>query len=461
MGKNNARPGNHDKKGESSKTGNKTVSSTRYSKSQEDLASAKATVWPNQTSMGGISFSQPRPGATLSGFHESGSEVLVYYASPNAPRNHNNEYPKDDVIHAIEMIYRQRDEAEARVREIEARRQEAEQVAKEKEAEAESLKKRLEKVEKDLRELQQSRLQTLDRFQPVTDTAILDDLSRLKNKTKVLVRFLNKHSSKPENNDLAQRLVSHIWEGPFHLVITDDVDNAMIAKMLTSMIARFLQDHLFGRPFKWCRGKAGELANDAYRLLYPDPYACADSFKWRTLTAQRLMDVEPSQAIPDRRPELFGTFQNMLQMLGYDITGEELHRSIDAIIDTKQQALEKREELFDNFQRMLHALGYNISNVELDQKVSLMFENVIKLARTLASQRAIYDFSDPPRTDENWYKEVDDELYETPEEHEDGAKQGRIAFIMYPGLTRWGTAMGESLADAQILAKSTVHLYED
>lgn len=118
--------------------------------------------------------------------------------------------------------------------------------------------------------------------------------------------------------------------------------------------------------------------------------------------------------------------------------------------------------MLEEFQKLLKHFGYEIKDADLHEKANPLFIKAIQLAKDFASQRAIYQFFNPPKTEDIWTQHPKSEYCKNKEEEdEEGPDEGKIAFIIVPALMRLGTAMGEDLRNQTLLlSKAFVHLEE-
>lgn len=91
-----------------------------------------------------------------------------------------------------------------------------------------------------------------------------------------------------------------------------------------------------------------------------------------------------------------------------------------------------------------------------EKKVSSMFEAAIQLSQIVAQQRAIFELWEPEsatkRANDPAKTNVDRAYDETEE------REGKIWFLIQPGLVKWGTGKGTCLMSYTVLAKAVVEL---
>ncbi|KAH8678767.1 hypothetical protein BGZ60DRAFT_513047 [Tricladium varicosporioides] len=280
---------------------------------------------------------------------------------------------------------------------------------------------RLQAIEKSFQKLQDEKLNAVDRFKPAFDSDLVGRLEEINNKMmKALVLFLSKANNDRDIIGISKVMEKYLWKSP-HFSVDKPFnfnDRDLRKRLLKSMIWRFLQNQLFGSPFLCFGGEAGNVAGTLHSVLYHDACSYPDSAKWRSFTAERLIDSEDEH------------------------DDEEVQR-----------------RLFINFQLALHELGYKIDDVLLQEKTRPLFQKAIQLAKLFARQRAIYELFDHQGR-KWWTKERDSGYCRNQEDDDDPEGEGDIAFVIVPALVRRGTAMGEDLKQAVFLTKALVHLVE-
>ncbi|KAH6676492.1 hypothetical protein B0J14DRAFT_355176 [Halenospora varia] len=280
---------------------------------------------------------------------------------------------------------------------------------------------RLRAIEKSFQKLQDEKLNAIDRFKPAFDSDLIGRLEEINNKMmKTLVVFLSKANNDFDIIRISKRMEKHLWISP-HLSVDKPFnfnDRDLRKCLLKSMIWRFLQNHLFRSPFLCFGGEAGNVAGTLHSVIYHNAYSYPDSAKWRSFTAERLIDSEDEH------------------------DDEEVQR-----------------RLFINFQLILHEFGYKIDDAGLQDKTRPLFQKAIQLAKLFAKQRAMYEFFDH-RGRKWWTEEANSAYCRNQEDEDDLEGEGDIAFVVVPALLRRGTAMGEDLKQAVFLTKALVHLVE-
>jgi hypothetical protein len=285
----------------------------------------------------------------------------------------------------------------------------------------ESKGREMDKLKTKLDQLQTEALASVDRFQPEFDETIVSAFRKIDLKMQPVLSLLGKQKLTVEPEFWAQEAEMLMWDKtkttstkPF-----DYGDKEQRKKVLRAIVWKLVKQELFEHPFSAFDSGMAQQLNSAYKKLWKEPHKDEDSAKWRSISARGL-----ASEIPDNEADTSSTYPNLIS----------------------------------SFNAAFARLGYP-ALADLPQgekKVSSMLEAAIQLSQMVAKQRAIFELWEP----ENARKKANDpsktnvdRAYDEIEELE-----GKIWFLIQPGLVKWGTGKGTHLSSYTVLAKAVVEL---
>jgi hypothetical protein len=139
-----------------------------------------------------------------------------------------------------------------------------------------------------------------------------------------------------------------------------------------------------------------------------------------------------------------------------------LWRSVTA---PKLAALAKEEngkllekDLMAELAFQLKSLGFDFTETTVQAKVGRLVQDVIKFARILSTQRALFEFEFPVAEGGNLEKKEDSEFMSCPDS-EACELAGIVRFVCTPALVKRGKGTGQDLHISTCLIKAKVSLF--